>query len=143
MNKTVAAKTTWKGDMRVECEVRDHTIVIDQPADMGGSDAGPNPIEALLIALGSCQATMAAIIASQKRIDLAGFSIEIEGDYDLDSLMGKTEEEQTGMIEIRQKIFIDADLTDEEKKEFFEEVHARCPVTGSFLEKTQIKFEIE
>ena len=143
MNKTVEAKTTWKGDMRIECEVRDHTIVIDQPADMGGSDAGPNPIEALLIALGNCQANMAAIIASQKRIDLAGFSVEIEGDYDLDSLMGKTKDEQTGMIEIRQKIFIDADLTDEEKKAFFEEVHARCPVTGSLLDVTKIIVEIQ
>lgn len=143
MNKTVAAKTTWKGDMRVECEVRDHTIVIDQPADMGGRDAGPNPLEALLFSLGSCQATLAAIIASQQRIKLADFSVEIEGDYDLDSLMGKTQGGNSGFIEIRQKVFIDADLTKAEKIKFFEEVHARCPVTGSLLDKTKIKFDVQ
>lgn len=143
MNKTAAARTTWKGNMRVECEARDHAIVTDQPADMGGSDAGPNPLEVFLISLGSCQATMAAIIASQERIDLADFTVEIEGDYDLDSLMGKAQEGQSGFIEIRQKVFIDADLTIEEKKAFFEEVHARCPVTSSLLDKTQIKFEVQ
>ena len=143
MNKTAAAKTTWKGNMQVAGEARDHTIVIDQPADMGGSDAGPNPIEALLIALGSCQANMAAIIASQQGIELTAFSVEIEGDYNLDALMGKEDTGRALLSEIRQKVFIDADLSDEEKKAFFEEVHTRCPVTGSLLEKTDIKFEVQ
>ncbi len=143
MNKTVAARTAWKGNMRVEAKVREHALVVDQPADMGGSDAGPNPLEMLLISLGSCQATMATIIASQQGIDLADFSVEIEGDYDVDSLMGKNQEGPSGFLEIRQNVFIDAELTKEEKKAFFEEVHARCPVTGSLLEKTHIKYDVQ
>lgn len=143
MKKTVAAKSTWKGNMRVEGEAQDHTLIIDQPADMGGSDSGPNPLEVLLVSLGSCQATVAAIIARQEGIELADISIETEGDYDVDFLLGKTQEGHSGFLEIRQKVFIDVNLTDEEKIAFFEKVHARCPVTGSLLEKTDITYDVQ
>ena len=143
MNKTVTAKATWMGNMRVEGKAQGHTLTIDQPADMGGADAGPNPLEALLISLGSCQATVAAIVAKQEGIELSDFSVEMEADYDIDFLMGKTQEGRSGFSEIRQKIFIDADLNLEEKTAFFEKVHARCPVTGSLLEETTITYNVE
>ena len=143
MYKTVTAKATWMGNMRVEGQAQDHTLTIDQPADMGGGNAGPNPLEVLLISLGSCQATVAAIVAKQEGIELADFSLEIEGDYDIDFLLGKTQEGHSGFSEIRQKVFIDADLTLEEKIAFFEKVHARCPVIGSLLEDTLISYDVE
>jgi uncharacterized OsmC-like protein len=129
--------------MRVEAQAKNHTLIIDQPADMGGDDAGPNPLEYLLIALGSCLGTVAAIVARQERIKLEGFSVEIEGDYDLDFLMGKTTDGEGGFLEIRQNVSIDADLTDEEKSAFFAKVHSRCPVTGSLFNQTRIITEIQ
>jgi putative redox protein len=142
MIKTVNTQSTWKGGMRVEGQAKSHTIIIDQPADMGGDDAGPNPLEYLLVALGSCLGTVAAIVAKQERIKLEGFSVDVEGDYDLDFLMGKTTDGEGGFLEIRQKVFIDADLTDEEKSTFFEKVHSRCPVTGSLLNQTRITTKV-
>ena len=142
MIKTVTTQSTWTGAMRVEGQAKNHTLIIDQPADMGGGDAGPNPLEYLLVALGSCLGTVAAIVARQERIKLEGFSVEIEGDYDLDFLMGKTTDGDGGFLEIRQKAFITADLTDEEKTVFFEKVHSRCPVTGSLVNQTRIMTEV-
>jgi putative redox protein len=143
MIKKVTTQSTWKGAMRVEGQAQNHTLIIDQPADMGGDGAGPNPLEYLLVALGSCLGTVAAIVAKQERIKLEGFSLEIEGDYDLDFLMGKTQDGEGGFLEIRQKVFIDADLTDDEKTVFFGKVHARCPVTGSLLNQTRITTEVQ
>lgn len=143
MIKTVKTQSTWKESMRVESQADNHTLIIDQPADMGGDDAGPNPLEYLLVALGSCLGTVAAIVARQERIKLDGFSVDIEGDYDLDFLMGKTQDGDGGFLEIRQKVFIDADLDDEEKTAFFEKVHSRCPVTGSLLNETRITSEVQ
>ena len=142
MIKTVNAQSTWMGAMRVEGQTKNHTLIIDQPERMGGEDAGANPLEYLLVALGSCLGTVAAIIAKQEGIELEGFSIEIEGDYDLDFLMGKTQDGDGGFLEIRQKVFIEADLDDEEKSAFFEKVHSRCPVTGSLLKQTRITTEV-
>lgn len=139
------AKTTsaWKEGMRVENQAGAHTIIIDQPEQMGGTGAGANPMEYFLIALGGCQATMAAIIARQEGIDLKAFSMEIEGDYDVDFLMGKTEEGRAGFSEIREKVFIHADLTDEQKQAFFEKVHLRCPVTDSIRNQTHITYDLK
>ena len=143
MIKTVKTQSTWKVAMRVEGQANNHTLIIDQPADMGGGDAGPNPLEYLLVALGSCLGTVAAIVAKQEGIKLEGFSLEIEGDYDLDFLMGKTQDGDGGFLEIRQKASIDADLTDAEKTVFFEKVHSRCPVTSSLLNETRITSEVQ
>ena len=143
MIKTVNAKSTWKGALLVEGQAKNHTLIIDQPVRMGGEDAGPNPLEYLLVALGSCLGNVAAIVAKQEGIKLEGFSLEIEGDYDLDFLMGKTQDGDGGFLEIRQKASIDADLTDAEKTVFFEKVHSRCPVTSSLLNETRITSEVQ
>jgi uncharacterized OsmC-like protein len=142
MLKTITINSIWKGKMRVEGEAGTHTMVIDQPEKMGGSDAGPNPLEYFLLALGGCLGTVAAIIARQERIDLRDFSVEIEGDYDVDFLMGKTEEGRAGFTQIREKVFIDADMTDAEKEAFFKKVSARCPVTDSIHYETETTFTI-
>lgn len=143
MIKTENIQSAWKGGMRVDNLSGDHTMIIDQPADMGGTNVGPNPLAFLLMALGGCLATVAAIVARQEQIELRGFSIEVEGDYDVDFLMGKSEEGRAGFTEIRQIVKIDADLTDEEKAAFFEKVHSRCPVTDTILERTRIEYMVK
>jgi len=143
MIKTEKIQSTWKSGMRIDNQAGDHTLIIDQPANMSGKNEGPNPILYLLVALGGCLGTVAAIMARQERIDLREFSIEIEGDYDMDFLLGKTTQGRAGLTEIREKVSIDADLNDEEKAEFFEKVHARCPVTDSLLSQTQINYQVK
>ena len=143
MINTAKTTSTWKEGMHVDNQAGAHTLIVDQPEQMGGTDAGANPMEYFLIALGGCQATMAAIIAKQESIDLEGFSMELEGDYDVDFLMGKTEEGRAGFSEIREKVFIQADLTDEEKQTFFEKVHTRCPVTDSIRNQTHITYDLK
>jgi len=140
--RTEKISSDWKGGMRVDGQVGDHTVIIDQPPMMGGKNAGPNPLAYLLFSLGGCLAMVAAIIAKQEQIKLRGFSIEVEGDYDADFIMGKTQEGRAGFIEIREKVTIDADLSDEEKAAFFEKVHSRCPVTDNISRQTQVVYEI-
>lgn len=143
MLKTVKTRSTWTGGMRVDAQARNHNVIIDQPQDFGGSDAGANPMEHFLFALGSCLGTVAAIVARQEKIDLHNFSVEIEGDFDVDVLMGKTKEGQAGFREIRASVYIDADMTPEEKADFFSIVDSRCPVTGSILNDTMINFVVK
>lgn len=40
--------------LAVESEVRGFKMVLDEPKEMGGTNKGMNPVEALLCALGSC-----------------------------------------------------------------------------------------
>ncbi|MDY6868051.1 MAG: OsmC family protein [Chloroflexota bacterium] len=143
MTKTIKTNASWKGAMRVDTTARDHTVIIDQPSNMGGKNAGPNPLEVFLFALGGCLGTVAAIIANQERIKLNKFDVAIEGDLDTDYLLGKTTEGRAGFTEIRVSVDIDADMTDEEKEEFFEKVDSRCPISDNMLNETKIVFNVK
>jgi len=35
--------------------LRQHSIDVDEPQELGGTDKGPNPVELILAALGTCQ----------------------------------------------------------------------------------------
>jgi putative redox protein len=51
---------------RVAGTARGHTVVLDEPTDLGGADAGPTPLETLLVALGACTAMTVRMYASRK-----------------------------------------------------------------------------
>jgi len=143
MKKTVKTSASWQGAMRVDAKAREHTVIIDQPEGMGGKNAGANPLEVFLFALGGCLGTVASIIAKQERIDLRDFNVAIEGDLDTDFLMGKTTEGRAGFTEIRVAVDIDADMTDEEKQQFFEKVDSRCPISDNMINQTKIVFDVK
>lgn len=142
MSKTVKAQAKWQGGMRIDTTAGNHTMIVDQPVAGGGEDQGPNPMEYLLFSLGGCLGAMAAIIAKQERIDLRGFSAEIEGDYDPAFLMGKTTEGRAGFTDIRAVITIDSDLTDEEKEAFLKEIDSRCPISDNLINNVDVTFSL-
>lgn len=143
MEKKVKASATWKSGMRVDAKSGKHHVIIDQPENMGGKDEGATPMDYLLFTLGSCLGTVAAIAARQEKIDLHGFSVEMEGKYETDYLLGKTKEGRAGFPEIRVWVDIDADLTVAEKKAFLEVVESRCPITDNLLHNTRIDFQVK
>ncbi len=143
MIKTMKVDSIWKGGMRIDVTAGGHVLIVDQPPEMGGKDEGANPLEYQLAALGSCLGMVAAIVAKQERIDLKGFSVEVEADIDTDYLMGKTTEGRAGFTETRVKAHIDADLSAEEKKAFFEKVDARCPISDILINSAEIVFEVD
>lgn len=143
MKKTVKTTASWKGGMLVEAQAREHEVIVDQPEAGGGKNAGANPMEYLLFALGGCLGTIAAIIANQERINLRGFDVSVDGDYDPAFLLGKTEEGRAGFTEVRIKANIDADMTDEEKQAFLARVESRCPISDNMIYDSKIVFEVE
>ncbi len=120
-----------------------HPFVIDQPKMAGGTDEGPNPLEIFLSSLPACICAIGRIVATQKRINLRSINAVTEGDIDKDYLMGKTTEGRSGFTEIRTTVEVDADLTDEEKIEFIDEIERRCPVASNITEKSSIKMIVK
>jgi len=142
MVSTIKVSGTWKGGYRVDVQAGDHVIIVDQPEAGGGKNEGANPLEIFLTALASCLGTIAAIIARQDRIELRGFEVSVEGDLDKAYLLGKTEEGCAGFTELRAKVNIDADMTDEEKKAFFERVDCRCPISDNIVKNTKVVYDV-
>jgi uncharacterized OsmC-like protein len=143
MLSTIKVTGTWMGGYRVDVKGASHEVIIDQPVAGGGKDEGPNPLEVFLFALAGCLGTIAAIVAKQERIELRGVDVSVEGDLDKAFLMGKTTEGRAGFTEMRVAVNIDADMTDEEKKVFFEKVDARCPISDNMVNNTKIVFDVK
>ena len=116
-----------------------HSFIVDQPKAAGGTDEGPNPLEIFLSSLPACICAIGRIIANQRRIDLKGMNVEVEGDIDKDFLLGKTKEGRAGFIEIRSYVNIDADMTTAEKEQFLKEIAERCPIADNIINSTVVK----
>jgi len=116
-----------------------HNFIIDQPKAMGGNDEGANPMEIFLASLPACICAIGRIIANQKRLDVRSIDVDVEGSIDKDFLLGKTEDGRAGFTEIVTNIKVDADMTQEEKEAFVEEIERRCPIADNIVTQSTLK----
>lgn len=140
--KSVSIESKLGESFVIETDIRGHRIVIDQPAAASGSDSGPTPLELLFASLAGCVGTIARIIAMQRRIELRGMSIRVEGELDTDGLLGKPIDGRVGFDGITVVVDVDADMSDEEKTAFIHEVDRRCPVSENLLHATSINVKL-
>jgi putative redox protein len=68
-------RVRWQADDLFSIQMRDHTIVVDQPVEVGGSDVGPTPTELFVASLASCVAFYARRYLRRHHIDPAGLEV--------------------------------------------------------------------
>ena len=137
--KTVKVESVLDAKFKIESSIHGHKVIVDQPANAGGTDAGPSSLEYLMVSLAGCVGAISRIVAMQKRIALRGMKITVEGDINTDGLLGKPTDDPVGFKEFRILVDVDADMTAEEKEAFVHEVDARCPVSFNLLNNTPVK----
>ena len=62
--------------------------IVDEPPQLLGKDTAPNPMEALLAALGSCVAVGLQANAVARGWTVRGIEVELEGDINITSVWG-------------------------------------------------------
>lgn len=65
-----------EGD-RFVIDVRGHTLLVDQPVDVGGTDSAPTPTEMFLAGLASCVAFYARRYLARHKIPTAGLAVSV------------------------------------------------------------------
>lgn len=131
MITTFKAKATKLANgMQVESQSKNFKFYMDEPIKMGGTDLYMSPVEALLCALGGCQAIVAAAFAKAKGITFENFYVDIEGDLDLAGFMGN-KDVRPGFQEIRYQMHFKSSDTQEKLEEFAAFIEATCPIGDS------------
>ncbi len=113
--------------LKVETSARGFTLIMDEPEDLGGTDTGMNPVEAILCALGACQTIVVSAFAEAQNFSFEEFHVELEGDLDPDGFMGLADV-RNGYQEIRYTMHFKTSESQEKTEAFADFVESRCPV---------------
>lgn len=140
--KSVSVSAVQTEGFKIETRSRGHVAWVDQPVAGGGTDSGPTPLEYLFISLAGCIVTIGHIIAKQRHLPVRNIEARVEGELDADVLMGKSTATRPGFSGIRVNVKIDADMTQEEKETFLQEIDERCPISDNIHNLTPIEFVV-
>ena len=112
-----------------------------EPPVLLGHNEGANPVEFLLHALAGCVTTTFVLHATARGIQIQELSTELEGDIDLQGLLALDETVTPGYREIRIKMDVKADCSDEELNDLLEFAKAHSPVCNTVCRPVPVVIE--
>src|SRR5690625_1764937 len=90
MAKMMKMQVSGKSEgMKTYVKAGKHEIVVDEAEQMGGDNAGANPLQYLLTALTGCTNAVAHMAAKEIDFDLQELSIKASGEFDPRGFMGE------------------------------------------------------
>lgn len=107
------------------------TLSADEPDILLGTDRGANPVEHLLHALAACVTTSMVYHAAARGIAIERVESSLDGDLDLQGFLGLDPTVRNGYRQIRLKLRIKANVTEEQLQELSKLGPAFSPVFDS------------
>ncbi len=129
MTRPVTVSTSRPGKFRQSIAVGPHTLIADESKEVGGDDAGPDPHEYLLAALGSCTSITVKMYADRKGWTLRGVRVHVVGER-----KGET-------YAIARTIDLDGDLDADQRAKILD-IANKCPVHKTLTGKIEITSEL-
>ncbi|AVP88174.1 Putative OsmC-like protein [Candidatus Phycorickettsia trachydisci] len=109
------------GPFAFSVKTANHSIMADEPKDIGGSDSGMNPFDLLAASLGTCTAMTLQFYAKRKNLELGQFQVKISIIHT--PIQGTNENSHIFTCDI---IFEEAKTPELIQK--FKEIAEKCPV---------------
>jgi putative redox protein len=129
-------------ELQVAIDTGTHTLLADEPERAGGDDAGPDPYELLLAALGACTAMTVRLYCERKGWALRGVTAELHHERVHARDCEDCDDDRRGYIDrITSDIRIDGDFTDEQRARLME-VAVRCPVHKTLEKSVTLRDEV-
>ena len=117
-----------------------HRLIADEPVSAGGGDAGPDPYDYLLAALGVCTSMTVGLYARRRQIPLENITISLWHSRihakDCDEC-----ETKDGMVD---RIDVEVELTgplSEEQHSALMDIAAKCPVHRTLTSEINIRLQ--
>jgi len=149
------AKNDWFGGGENHSTIRDFygagqedtsrvepfVFVADEPTTLLGTNKGANPVEVLLHSLAACVTTTLVMHAAARGIHIQEISSRLDGDIDLQGLLGLDDSVTPGYQEIRFKMDVKADCSDEELNDLLAFTQEHSPVCQTLRRPTPVIVE--
>lgn len=119
MSATVIVAENGLGRYQQAVTLGTHQLLADEPASVGGEDAGPAPFDFLMAGLGACTSMTIRMYAERKSMPLTRVQVELRHN--------KTEVDGKLLDRIERCITLEGDLSPEERARLLE-IANRCPV---------------
>lgn len=114
---------------------------MDEPKELGGTDAAPNPMEYVLSSLAGCETIMIQMISKEMGITLTGIDIKTEGEIDTRGLQG-VDGINPHFQSIHQIITLTISSGQEKVEKLLDAVKKRCPAYN-LIKDARIHIRIE
>jgi len=149
------AKNVWVGGGQNRSTIRDFygagqedtsrrkafVFTNGEPPVLLGENEGANPVEFLLHALAGCVTTTFVLHAVARGIAIQTLSTELEGDLDLQGLLGLDDAVSPGYEQIRIRMRVAADCSDEELDDLLAYTQMHSPVCNTVCRSVPVKIE--
>jgi uncharacterized OsmC-like protein len=116
---------------------------VDHPKVLVGSDQGPTPVEYVLHALAGCLTAGLANIAAARGVELTEVTSTIEGDIDLNGILGLDPTVRNGFERIRVHFDVKGNAPAEKLREVVEQSRARSAVFDIITNAVPVTIEVD
>jgi len=113
------------------------TFQTDEPRELGGDDAGPNPYTLLLAALGSCISMTVNLYARRKQWPVENVTVRLRQNRMHAKDCQECNDKEGFIHHIERSVTITGDLSDEQHARLQEIAH-KCPVHKTLTSKILI-----
>ena len=140
-----AAKATFAASSRVvegfrtEATMRGHSVTVDFTEGLGGTDAGPSPVELVLASVGTCQAMTYQAFAAALEIPVDEITVDVEGDIDLRGFLAVDEAVRPGFEAMRISVRLVSSASDEQIGMLRQMANAHCPLLDIVSNQTPVE----
>ena len=115
----------------------------DHPEVFASEDKGATPVEYVLVGLASCLTAGIASVAQYRNIQLRSVRAIVEGDMDIQGILGIDSDVRNGYEGIRVMFEIDADATAEEIEAVVAQSQKRSAVFDIVTNPTQVEVTVK
>jgi uncharacterized OsmC-like protein len=114
----------------------------DHPEVFASQDRGATPVEIVLAALASCLTAGVASVATNRGVALRSVTATLEGDMDLQGILGIDADVRNGFDGVRVRFAIDADASPDELQAIVAQSQKRSAVFDIVTNPTKVTVEV-
>ncbi len=142
INDEVLVSETGHGKFMNDVTIGRHHFYADEPVEVGGNDAGPDPYDLVAAGLGACTSMTLRMYAGRKGWPLEHVEVRVEHDKIHAKDCQECEKSRGKIDKLTRFIRVEGDLDDDQRARLLE-IADRCPVHETLVRENLIETELE